>query len=305
MLEFKKVTLEDREILAEYLSKTPHRACDYCVGNLVLWADLFNTRYTVARDMLFIEFSGKGTSFFSYPCGGGDLKAAFELLFSYCEENGRPFHMSLVEPHMFEEIERAYPGEFDIAYIRDNADYVYTVEALRELSGKKYHGKKNHINKFLKTYTDWSYERISDENTDECIEMVKEWCIKNKCLDEKQKSDEIGVVANGLRHRKELNLLGGIIRAGGKIAAMTLGEKCSDDMFVIHFEKAFSDILGAYPMINQQFIINELSGFTYVNREEDLGVEGLRRAKESYYPAFMAEKGVIKRKNRLKAEQSI
>lgn len=293
---FKQITLEDREIISKYLSKTPHRACDYSTGNLILWADLYKTSYTVAEDTLFLEFKYKNESSFTFPMGSKDIKSSFEWLFLYCEKTGKRFNMGLIEPSMFEEIEKAFPNMFDIEYKRNNADYVYNMEDLSELNGRKYSAKRNHINKFLKIYSDWSYERISDENTDECIEMAKEWCIRNECLDERQKSDEIGVVTKGLRYRKELNLLGGIIRVNGEIIAMTLGEP-SDDMFIIHFEKAYPDILGGYPMINQQFVKNELSGYKYINREEDMGIEGLRKAKESYYPAFMAEKGVLIKKD--------
>ncbi len=296
MKEFKKITIEDRDILANCLAFGKHYSCDYCLGNIILWADIFNTHYMVENDMLFIEFSYENKNYFAFPMGQGDLKNAFEKLISYCDKSGKEFVMNIVEPHMFKKVEKIFPGEYEISYIRNNSDYVYNTQELKELPGKKYHKKKNHINKFLKLYEGWSYEKISNENTEECIKMVQEWCARNNCLDEKQKSQEILVVTKGLRHASELSLLGGVIRVNGNIVAMTLGEKCSDDMFVIHFEKAFSDVSGAYPMINQQFVIHELSGYKYVNREEDLGIEGLRKAKQSYYPAFMVEKGVLKRK---------
>jgi hypothetical protein len=117
--------------------------------------------------------------------------------------------------------------------------------------------------------------------------------MENGCCDDKSKADEICVLINGLRNRRELNMVGGVIRIENRIAALTLGEKSGDDMFIIHFEKALADFEGAYQIINQQFIIHELSEYTYVNREEDLGIEGLRRAKESYHPAFMVEKGSL------------
>jgi len=171
--------------------------------------------------------------------------------------------MNIVEPSMFEEIEKLYPGEFEISYSRDEADYIYDVEALKNLAGKKYHGKKNHVNKFKKTHVDWSYEKITDANTNECIEMVKEWCIENGCCDDKQKADEICILINGLKNRKPLKMIGGIIRVDGKITALTLGEKSGDDMFIIHFEKALANVNGAYQMINQQFIIHELTDYTF------------------------------------------
>ncbi|NLH02264.1 MAG: DUF2156 domain-containing protein [Clostridiales bacterium] len=293
MDKFKKITLDDREILAEYLNCRKHRACDYSVGNLVLWADVYNTHFAVAENMLFIRFTAGGRINFAFPMGTGDLKSAFNWLFSYCREQNIDFKMSLVEPDMFEDIEKIFPGRFEINYIRDSADYIYRTEDLKNLSGKKYHSKKNHINQFVRANPDWSYEKISDENIQECIEMVKEWCLLNKCRDDKSKADETCVLIKGLKNRKELGLIGGAVRAGGRIVALTLGEKSGDDMFIIHFEKAFADVPGAYPMIAHEFIAHELEGITYVNREEDMGIEGLRKAKESYFPAFMAEKGTL------------
>ncbi|MGB4661411.1 MAG: phosphatidylglycerol lysyltransferase domain-containing protein [Mobilitalea sp.] len=300
MEQFKKVTVEDRDILAKYLNLNQHRACDYSVANIVLWSDVYNTKYAIAQNTLFIKFMRGQDTYFSYPMGdfqnGGDLKQAFEWMRSYCEERNIELKINIIEPAMFEEIEKVFPNEYEIAYQRDSADYVYLIEDLKNLSGKKYHGKKNHINKFLKTNEDWTYESISDENTDECIKMVEEWCVENKCCEDKAKADEICVLINGLRYREKLNMIGGIIKTSGRIVALTMGEKSGEDMFIIHFEKAFADIDGAYPLINQQFIIHELSDYKYVNREEDMGIEGLRKAKESYKPVFMAEKGILIKK---------
>ncbi|MGB8455084.1 MAG: phosphatidylglycerol lysyltransferase domain-containing protein [Anaerocolumna sp.] len=296
MEQFKKMTIEDRDILAKYLGMQKHRACDYSVGNLILWSNVYDTQFAIKQDMLFIKFIKGEDHYFAYPIGNGDLKQAFEWLFAYCEEQNIEFKMNLIEPSMYEEIKKIYPDEYEISYIRDNADYVYSVEDLKNLAGKMYHGKKNHTNKFLKTNEDWAYETITEENTEECIEMVLEWGKENGCFEDKSKADEICVLIKGLKARKELDMTGGIIRAGGRIVALTMGEESDEDMFIIHFEKAFADVNGAYPMINQQFIIHELSNYTYVNREEDMGIKGLRKAKESYHPVFMAEKGILVRK---------
>lgn len=296
MEKFKKITIEDRAILSEYLSLHKHDSCDYCVGNLILWSQVYDTYYAVENDILFIKFKNNNIDYFTFPIGKGDMKQAFEWMNAYCAEQNIEFRMNLVEPDLFEKIEEEFSGEYEISYIRDNADYIYRIEDLKNLSGKKYHGKKNHINKFLKENEDWNYEAITDENTTECIEMVKEWCIQNGCCEDKSKAAEICVLINGLKNRKELQMIGGIIRISGRIVALTMGEKLSDDMFVIHFEKALADVDGAYTMINQQFIIHELTGYTYVNREEDMGIEGLRKAKESYKPVYMAEKGIVVKK---------
>lgn len=293
---FKKITIEDREIISKYLSLCKHSSCDYSTGNLVLWSKVYETQYAVVNNMLLIKFKRDEEDFFAFPIGNGDLKQAFEWIVAYCEEQKIEFKMNLVEPDMFEEVEKIYPGEFSISYLRDSADYVYSIEDLKNLSGKKYHGKKNHINKFLKVNEDWVYEAIKDENIADCIDMVKEWCVQNECCEDKDKAAEICVLINGLKYRNELNMTGGIIRTAGRVVALTLGERLGNDTFVIHFEKAFADVDGAYPLINQQFIIHELSDYTYVNREEDMGIEGLRKAKESYKPVYMAEKGILIKK---------
>ena len=296
MDKFKKIALEDREVLTHYLGLRSHMACDYSVGNLVLWSDVYKTHYLIAEDMLIIKYKIGDEDTFTFPIGNGDLKRTFEWLFAYCKDENIDFKMSIVEPTMFEEVDRLFPGMFSYSFNRDIADYVYKTEDLMNLSGKKYHGKKNHVNQFIRANENWIYERISEQNANECIEMVKIWCSENGCCEDKSKADEMCALIKAIKYRNELNLIGGIIRADDKIVALTLGEKSSEEMFIVHFEKALADVQGAYTMINQQFIINELSNFTYINREEDLGIEGLRKAKESYHPAFMVEKGTIKKK---------
>ena len=177
--------------------------------------------------------------------------------------------------------------EFD----RDIADYIYETQALIELKGRKYHGKKNHINKFSKMY-DWSYEAITPENTQECLDMLKKWKAQNCATEDLEKHAEICVSEASLREREFLGLTGGLLRVDGQVVAFTVGEQIHPDTFCVHIEKAFADIKGAYSMINQQFLIHEAADCKYVNREDDVGDPGLRKAKLSYHPAFLEEKGV-------------
>ena len=204
--------------------------------------------------------------------------------------------MHNVTPEQFALLEEIYPGRFQIEYRRDYADYVYEAEKLAKLSGKKYHGKKNHTNKFKKLYPNWQYERLNDSNVEECFQMALKWRNKNGCEEDTEKNSEMCVTLNSLRLYKELDLCGGVLRAEGNVVAFSIGEPVSDDTFVVHIEKAFADVPGAYPMINQQFVEHEVQGFSYVNREEDMGETGLRSAKESYHPIFMVEKGIVTEK---------
>ena len=162
-----------------------------------------------------------------------------------------------VTPEQFALLEEIYPGRFQIEYRRDYADYVYEAEKLAKLSGKKYHGKKNHTNKFKKLYPNWQYERLNDSNVEECFQMALKWRNKNGCGEDPEKNSEMCVTLNSLRLYKELDLRGGVVRAEGNVVAFSIGEPVSDDTFVVHIEKAFADVPGAYPMINQQFVQQE------------------------------------------------
>ena len=201
--------------------------------------------------------------------------------------------MYCVTEENFAQLEEWYPGQFQIEYDRDSADYVYESEKLATLSGKKLHGKRNHINKFKQVNEDWSYEKITKENIEECFQMALQWRIENGCEADEEKNAEMCVTLNSLRLYEELELTGGLLRVNGKVAAFTLGEEVSDDTFVVHIEKAFAEIQGAYPMINQQFVEHECMKYKYINREEDTGAEGLRKAKLSYRPVFLVEKGTV------------
>ena len=194
----------------------------------------------------------------------------------------------------FELLEKWYPGRFQIEYERDNADYVYESEKLAALPGKKLHGKRNHVNKFKSIYANrWSYESISRENVEECFQMALRWRNDNGCNEDLEKNAEMCVTLNALRLFEELGLTGGVLRVDGEIVAFTIGEPVCSDTFVVHIEKAYAEIPGAYNMINQQFVEHECMDYTYVNREEDTGAEGLRRAKLSYRPVFLVEKGTV------------
>ena len=225
-----------------------------------------------------------------------DVKKALEYLMQYCKEAGRPFIMYNVTPENFEQLENWYPERFQIEYDRDAADYVYETEKLATLAGKKLHGKRNHINKFKALYPDWSYEALDDDNVEECFQMALKWRNQNGCDDDLEKNAEMCVTLNSLRLYKELGLKGGILRAQKDIVAFTLGEPICNDTFVVHIEKAFPNVEGAYPMINQQFVQHECMDYAYVNREEDTGAEGLRKAKLSYRPVFLVEKGLVTEK---------
>lgn len=292
-IEFKKIEIKDKELISSKFKTYCSKSCERTFTNVFLWSPYYDVKYAILEDCLFFKSEHDGIAF-TYPAGEPEnVKKVIEILEEYAKQLGVEFCLYNLTPEMFITLEEMFPNKFKIEYNRDIADYVYETEKLTTLSGKKLHAKRNHINKFKATYEDWSYESISDANIEECIEMTNQWGILNACHEDKGKVQELGVTIKALKDYQNLGLKGGILRVNGDIVAFTLGEEICNDTFVVHIEKAFAEIQGAYPMINQQFVMHECQNYSYINREEDTGSEGLRKAKLSYRPIFLVEKGVV------------
>ncbi|MEZ3434297.1 MAG: phosphatidylglycerol lysyltransferase domain-containing protein [Lachnospiraceae bacterium] len=294
-IAFKRAELEDKEIISEYFKNHTSRSCERTFVNVFLWSRQYPVKWAVIEDALVFKSEDENHVSFAFPAGEDEnVKRALKVMEAYSKEKGYPFSMYNVTPDNFEKLEAWYPGRFQIEYVRDDADYVYESEKLAALPGKKLHSKRNHVNKFKAVYGNrWSYEPISGENVEECFQMALRWRSANGCDDDLEKNAEMCVTLNSLRLFEELNLTGGVLRVDGRIVAFTIGEPVCPDTFVVHIEKAYAEIPGAYNMINQQFVEHECMDYQYVNREEDTGSEGLRKAKLSYRPVFLVEKGNV------------
>ena len=295
-IDFKRPELEDKEIISSYFAKAPSRSCERTFANVYLWSRHYHVKYAIVEDAL-VFMDDEFELAYAYPAGEPEaVKQALDRLMNYSKEKGYPFKLYNVTEENFEQLESFYPGRFTVEYDRDEADYVYEQEKLATLAGKKLHGKRNHINKFKSLYEDWDYESLSDANVEECFQMALKWRNQNGCEEDAGKNAEMCVTLNALRLHQELGLQGGLIRVNGEVVAFCIGEPVCEDTFVVHVEKAFSDVEGAYPMINQQFVQHVCMDYRYVNREEDTGAEGLRKAKLSYRPVFLVDKGVVTEK---------
>ena len=268
-------------------------------SNTVLWAKHYKTEIAFWNQEI-IYRSRFLSEEYSYSCNmysSDNPKALFDKVVELANEQEQPLRMHCMLEEEFQMIEEWYPGRFVMTTRRQDSDYLYEREKLASLAGKKLHGKRNHIHRFEERYPDWHYESMCDENEELCAKMAMKWCLDN-CADQDanwqhERIDESKLVVYAIRHRDELGMKGGALFAGGQVVAITLGEHLTDDTFVVHFEKAFPEIQGAYPMINREFVRNELKEYTYVNREEDLGDEGLRKAKLSYRPIRLIHKCMI------------
>ena len=295
-IQFQRPEIGDKDLIHSYFHKFPSQSCERTFANILLWSRHYPVTFAIIEDTLVFR-SESDMEAFTYPAGEKEnVKRALEVLKEYTEAKQIPFVLYLITAEHFKQLEEWYPGRFEIEYERDDADYIYEVDKLATLSGKKLHAKRNHINKFKTTYSNWTYETMSEDNLEDCFQMALRWRSENACDEDDEKNAEMCVTLNALRLFEELELVGGVLKIDGEIVAFAIGEPLSEDTFVVHIEKAFASIQGAYPMINQQFVEHECMKYKYVNREEDTGSEGLRKAKLSYRPAYLIEKGIVKEK---------
>lgn len=287
-MEFKELTLSDRAWITEKLTEDQRQGCEFTFGNNFIWRKIYGVEATELFDCAVIRFHSNGQTCYSFPLGGGNKRKAVEALIAIAAEENQPFQMSTILAEDKAGLEEWFPNRFDITEERDNFDYIYLTEKLTKLAGKKLHGKRNHIARFKDN--NWSYEPMNSDNKMECLKMNEIWCDRQQCKWNQDMEDEFCAVKEAIENFEALGFVGGVLRVNGEIVAFTIGEPLNKETFVVHIEKAFAEIQGAYPMINQQFVEHECQEYTYVNREEDTGAEGLRKAKLSYYPELLLEK---------------
>lgn len=290
------VSLEDEKWINEILSQVDFYTCEYPFGNIFSYGAKMEIKVGNVEGCLVTKCVDNDYVMYCCPIGKGDMKKAVDFIIEDAKADGRDFEIFGISPDSAELISKSHGDIFDIFLVRDTFDYIYSSEDLINLTGKKYQPKRNHIS-FFKKNNNWSYERLCKDNIPECYEMSKLWL--EGALEEyrEELEGELKIIKRVFDNYDELNYVGGVLKVDGRVVAYTMGEPGSKDVFCVHIEKAFSDIRGAYPMINQQFVMNELSGYKYINREDDTGAENLRKAKLSYYPAILAEKYEAKLKN--------
>lgn len=286
---FKNVEISDRTWVNDILEDYSCPSLEYNFTTLFIWQKIYNIKILEHNGFL-LSVSGKNKKSFLFPAGNGDIKAETDFLMDYARKNSFPvrFHSLSEEQKGF--LENNYPEIFEFTEDRDSGDYVYTAESLRTLSGKKLASKRNHINRFVENYPEWQYEPITKDNINEALSMHEKWCDHVSCDEDEGLADETCAVKRAFKYFDELKLSGGIIRTRDGVVAFTMGDKLNRNTFLVHIEKAYADIQGTYPMINKQFVINECGDYEFINREEDTGDEGLRRAKLSYQPVNIVKK---------------
>lgn len=289
MINFRQVTLDDMNWVKEILAKEKSLSCEYCFANMYSYTEKISVELAKVYDCLVTKCYYDGVLSYCYPIGNGDRIQAIKEIIEDGLSRKEPFSIFGLNNDNVKELIEHFKDKFEIVFDRDGLDYVYLREDLAELKGKKYQPKRNHISYFKKN-NNWSYEKMNLDNIPECIEMSSKWLQEYDGDNKEDLIDEFDIIKKALASFDVLGLIGGLIRVDGEVVAYTLGEEMTKDTFCTHFEKAYQSVRGAYPMINQQFAINELSAYTYIDREDDLGIENMRKAKLSYQPAILPDK---------------
>ena len=293
MINFHPVRIEDKDSINEFFFKNTYRNCDFSFANILCWKHRYDTTFAIIDGFLFFRFFVNYKSpCYLMPLGDGDLRIAIELLRADAKERRDHFTLAAITSEMFDRIEVAFPGEFELKTDRAWAEYIYDAQDLITLIGKKYQPKRNHVNKFKKSYN-YEYFPITREIIPDCLELYYRWCNENGGCEDSSLIEERHATQKAFHYFERLGLKGGAICADGKIIAYSYGQQLTADTFGIHAEKSLHEVSGGFSAINQMFAAHECLNFKYINREEDLGIESLRKAKESYYPAFLLKKGYV------------
>jgi hypothetical protein len=288
---FEPLSLTHQGLVDDFFRRFPPQISEFTFTNLFIWRRHYELQVSVVHGFLTFLGQPPGSAPFLFPpVGGGDIRAWAQAGFEALRTAGHRPRISRVPGPVAGEL-ASLPGA-ELVLDRDNSDYVYLTENLVQLSGNRYHSQKNHVNR-LKKSNDWEYFPLTPELVNECLNLQEAWCRLRQCEESPSLLNEEQAIVEAFKQIDSLRYRGGVIRRQGKVEAFSLGELLNPDTVVIHIEKANPEIPGLYALINQQFLEKEWGTIRYVNREQDLGEPGLRKAKESYHPDHLVEKFIL------------
>ena len=293
MIEFKTVTLCDKTWVDEIVRAEGSRSADFNFGNIYIWDTRYRQLIARAGERMLTKLRYEGQPTFVFPIGTGPLRPAVEALREFAEAKGyRPFCLRGVTEEHRALLEEEYPGCFSYTEDEDSADYLYEAEKLATYAGKSLHGKKNHCNRF-EAENDWRFEPLTRALIPGCLDMLDVWQEENAERLYRSIIYEHAAIVRAFAAYERLGLEGGVLYSGDRIVGFTLGEMISEDCFDVHFEKAEGGLNGAYPMTCRELtrmLMDKHPSLRWMNREDDMGIEALRRSKLSYKPVYLLKK---------------
>ena len=306
-----RITLEDRELLESFLNGFDYKTSGLAYTSLFMWRDINHFSWEMIGDYLCITGvdnlelavaeesagNGKGDPFMFPPLTRtgeyepAGLRETIMEAKGRFEEKDKPFVLKLVPFHMLEILDKAMPGELVFEADRPNFDYVYNTSDLIELKGRAYHSKKNHLNYFLAHY-DYEYSEMSPALYTDYVEFIREFNERKSPADPHERlllEYEERAMRDVFLNLDTVGFLSGSIRIGGKVEAISIGGKLGTKTVTVHVEKANTEFRGLYQAINNEFCRHMAANVKRINREEDMGIPGLRKAKLSYHPVKFIE----------------
>jgi len=294
MEDFKPVELDDKNVFDHFFFQDPPQTSELTFTNLFMWRHRYNPLWRRWNDCVLIILRPLDSLAFGLPpVGLGNKRAALDFLSKSLEDSANQVMICRVANDFVDRY--VDPKQYDVVKDPDNSDYVYLADDLINLPGNKYHAKKNHINRFMKDY-EFEYRDLDLDLVHCCLNLQESWCEVKDCGENPALMAEDMAIYEALKNYEELDYKGGVILINSKVEAFSLGEMLNPETAVVHVEKANPEIPGLYAVINQLFCKEAWSQVNYMNREQDLGVKGLRKAKQSYYPHHMVEKFILKPK---------
>ena len=290
MIEFHPIALKDREVFDAAYHRCRHEGSESSFTNLFIWRKPLDIVWARVGGAVCVVVRNDGPVYALHPCAADtkDIVAAADSLAGWFRAQNLHVYIKGLEQSVAELLGEAFPG-WSIEHDRCEDDYIYSVRELIELKGRKFEAKRHHIRTFLKNNPEYFYEKMTPANALECLPVARQWLVRQQS-DDRILQAEMFAEEQALTQFDELNLSGGIIRINGEIKAFTVGEALCEDTAVIHIEKADQEVVGLYQMINREYLAHAWPQMAFVNREEDMGIPGLRSAKLSYRPVRMVEK---------------
>jgi len=277
--DFKPVGLEDQDVFNEYVEASPSEVCELNFANIFMWKDPEHPRWTVLNGSLCVlvepDFEAP---YFLPPVGGERVSETISTCLRHAPRLSRV-------PEGF--IER-YGAGFKVEEDPGNFDYIYLRQELAELKGKKFDGKRNRIRKFESTFVH-EYHALTRTDVPGCFRLLEDWFEEKRNGDPYMRAERTAII-QALASFERLDLKGGIVKVGGRVEAFTMGGRLTADMAVIPIEIANPGLVGLAQWINREFVLREWADTTFINREQDMAIEGLRKAKLSYQPARLVKK---------------
>ena len=290
MLPFRPLQLEDQALFTRYIAGLPYENSEMSFANLFIWRQGWMIEICEWHGVLYLCYTHPETGCMGHmqpivPLGM-PVRPAVETAIADIRARACGLDIMGVNQDFIDRFRAEGAGGFVITEDRDLSEYIYLRSDLEDLPGKKYHAKRNHLNKFAADVAyDWL--ELAPDMVQQCLSICCDWMADHQGAADKC---EYYAVREAVSRLQELNLVGALVMVGGKPAAFTVGERLRPDMALIHLEKADPSIPGIYAFLNQNFVHRQFHDGEFVNREEDMGIPGLRKSKESYYPHHMATK---------------